>query len=214
MSSSNLCEGTNIGNNLLRAIEAGKYDGCEVWVATDNVVWSAVWNKGMSTARHLFYLMVDIKSAAYNHGVFVRCFHISGDRMSATGIDSLSRGDMDVGIILGYDIQMFLPLNVSAFDYPDNHLESWCKSWMGKDYLKPLTPEQWFDPGPRPKAQIWAPPCAVALIALKELARARLKRPYDTTHVVLLRRLLYQEEWRARFEKEMDIWFIVPCNNI
>ncbi len=53
--------------------------------------------------------------------------------MIATGIDSLLSSDIDAGIALGYDIRMFLPLNVSAFDYPENHLESWCKSWMGKD---------------------------------------------------------------------------------
>ena len=51
---SNLREGQNIANHLLMDIRAGKHDGCEVWSATDNAVWSAVCNKGMSTAKHLF----------------------------------------------------------------------------------------------------------------------------------------------------------------
>lgn len=43
--------------------------------------------------------------------------------MIATGIDSLSRGDNDSGVHLGYDLWDFLPLDVGAFDYPDNQLE-------------------------------------------------------------------------------------------
>ena len=53
------------------------HDGCEVWVATDNKVWVVVWNKSISTAKHLFYLMVFINVAAYEHSVFAKCFHIS-----------------------------------------------------------------------------------------------------------------------------------------
>jgi len=47
----------------------------------------------------------------------------------------------------------------------------------------------------------------VALDALEQLLDARLKRPYEVKHVVLIPRLLYNEEWRHRFEKEMDFWF-------
>mmetsp|Transcript_5950 Transcript_5950/g.13021 ORF Transcript_5950/g.13021 Transcript_5950/m.13021 type:complete len:1140 (-) Transcript_5950:4782-8201(-) len=213
-SSSNLREATNIAHNLKRDIESGMHDGCELWCGTDNAVWSAVWNKGMSTARALFYLMVDIKQAAYDHSCFVICFHISGNRMIATGIDGLSRGDTDAGTSLGFDIRLFLPLNITAFDVPDNGLDSWCRSWMGDDYDRPLDTMEWFAPGRRVHTQVWAPPPAGALIALKELAKLRLKRPYEHTHVVLIPRILYQEEWRSRFEKEMDIWFLVSCNDV
>ena len=44
--------------------------------------------------------------------------------MIATGIDGISRGDRDAGITLGYDLRDFVPLGVSAFDYPDNSLET------------------------------------------------------------------------------------------
>ena len=91
--SSNLREALNIANHLKRDIQAGKHDGCEVWQATDNAVWSAVCNKGMSSVRHLFDLFVDIKILCHEHNVFYHCFHISGERMISTGIDGLSRGD-------------------------------------------------------------------------------------------------------------------------
>ncbi len=53
------------------------------------------------------------------------------------------------------------------------------------------------------------PPSAAALIALKELSRSRHKRPSEVTHVVMIPRLLWDEEWRLHFEKEVDVWFIL-----
>ena len=103
----------------------------------------------------------------------------------------------------------YLPLDVSAFDYGGNTLEDWCKSWMGPDYSPPLGAGDWYEGGHHPGVHIWLPPPAAALEALKQLARSRLKRPFLVTHVVLIQRLLHQEDWRRRFEKEMDFWFVL-----
>lgn len=129
--------------------------------------------------------------------------------MIATGMDGRSRGNFDAGVSLGFDLRQFLPLNVSAFDYKDNTLEDWCKSWMGSDYSSPLEPCDWYERGHLGGVHVWSPAPAAALEALKQLARSRLKRPLVVTHVVLVQRLLWQEEWRRRFEKEMDFWFIM-----
>jgi len=205
--SSNLREAQNIGNHLLRDIKAGRHNGCEIWQATDNAVWSAVCNKGMSSVRHLFDLLVEIKIACHEHQVFYHCFHISGDRMIATGIDGMSRGDRDSGISLGYDLRKFLPLNIGAFDYPDHQLEEWCRGWMGDDFSPPRTPIQWFNEAHKPGVHIIAPPPAAAVYALEEVAKGRHKRPQYVTYVILIPRLLYQEEWRTKFQKEVDVWF-------
>ena len=69
---SNLREGTNMANHLLQDIKAGKHDGCEVWCFTDNSVWSYVWTKGLSTAKHLFYLVLELRIAARKHEVYIR----------------------------------------------------------------------------------------------------------------------------------------------
>ena len=206
---SNLREAQNQVNHLLWEIRDGRHDGCELWAATDNAVWSAVWTKGMSNARHLFDLVLTLKQVARKHEVFLHCFHISGDRMIASGVDGLSRGNYDSGISLGFDIRQFMPLNVSAWDVAGNVLGDWCKSWMGKDFAPPLTPEEWFEKGHFPGVHIWTPPPGAALIALKELSRSRHKRPLEVTHVVMIPRLLWDEEWRSRFEKEVDFWFIL-----
>ena len=73
----------------------------------------------------------------------------------------------------------------------------------------PLDPEGWFDAGHRAGIHLWAPPPAAALVALKEIARSRQKRPTRVWHVFVCQRLLWQEEWRRCFEKEMDFWCFV-----
>jgi hypothetical protein len=205
--SSNLREALNIANHLKHDIQAGRFDGCEVWQGTDNAIFSAVVNKGMSSVRHLFDLVVEIKIECHEHGVFLHVFHISGERMIATGIDGLSRGDHESGIALGYDLRDFLPLDTSCFSYPDNKIEEWCMGWMGSQYKPPTTPIQWFLEAHKPGFHIIAPPPAAALHALKEVAKGRHKRPHYVGYVILIPRLLYQEEWRSRFEKEVDVWF-------
>ena len=212
--SSNLREALNIANHLKNDISQGKHDGCEIWQATDNAVWSAVCNKGMSSARHLFNLLVDIKLLCHEHGVFYRCFHISGERMIACGVDGLSRGDRESGITLGYDLRDFLPLDMSAFDFKGNSLEEWCRTWMGSDYSPPVAPVDWFRKMHLPGVHVLAPPPAAALAALKEVAKARHKRPQYVTHVIIIPRLLYQEEWRSRFQKEVDLWFTLSTGTV
>ena len=79
-------EAQNIVNHLLLEIRQGRHDGCEIWSASDNAVWSYVWHKGMSSAKYLFHLVLDLRLAAQEHEVWICMFHISGDRMIATGM--------------------------------------------------------------------------------------------------------------------------------
>ena len=85
---------------------------------------------------------------------------------------------------------------------------------MGEDYHGPLDPEGWFWDGHLPGTHVWIPPPGAALIALRQLARTRQKRRFDVTHVVLIPRILYWEEWQSRFEKEMDLWFVLHTGSV
>jgi hypothetical protein len=129
--------------------------------------------------------------------------------MIASDVDGLSRGNYNAGILLGINVHQFLPVNLSAWDVAGEVLADWCKSWMGEDYAPPLSPEGWFDRGHLTSVHIWAPLPAAVLIALNELARSRHKHLFEVSHVVLIPRLLWDEEWRNRFKKEVDIWFIL-----
>ena len=129
--------------------------------------------------------------------------------MIETGIDGWSRGDFESGVSLGYDLRHYLPLARTAFEVAGCTLIPWLRDWMGGSYKAPLSPEGWFWAGHMPGVHVWIPPPAAALIALRQLARTRHKRPYCMTHVVLIPRILYWEEWQTCFEKEMDIWFVM-----
>ena len=118
----------NIANHLKHDIVSGRHDGCKVWLAMNNAVWLAVCNKGLSTTRDLFLLLVDIQLLCYEQMGSLHPFNISGNRMIATGIDGLSHGDRDLEIAPGYDIRDLVPLRISAFDYTGNQLETWYKS--------------------------------------------------------------------------------------
>eukprot|EP00804_Cyclotella_cryptica_P003619 CCRYP_002220-RA/>CCRYP_002220-RA protein AED:0.33 eAED:0.28 QI:0/0/0/1/0.25/0.2/5/0/708 len=170
---SNLREAQNQVNHLIQEVRAGLHDGCEVWAFTDNGCWSAVWLKGLSTAKHLFMLVLRLKIECRIHEVYLHVCHISGDRMIETGLDGWSRGDFETG----------------------------------DDFSGLLAPEDWFWKGHLPGVHVWTPPPGAALIALKQLSQSKQKRPHELTHIVMIPRLLYWEEWQSRFEKEMDVWF-------
>ena len=209
---SNWREASNLACALLRRIQSGSLDGKEVWMATDNLVWALIANKGMSKSKGLSDIVRDIKLECRKHEVFWHPFHVSGKRMIRMGFDGLSRGDFDSGIMLGHDIRDLVPLGVSALDFPESSIETWAKSWMGSDYTTPLTIEEWYSKGHQPGVHFWAPPPAGALIALEEMAQSKLKRPFEVTHVFVCPRLLYFEEWRRRFAKEMDVWLLIEPN--
>ena len=84
---------------------------------------------------------------------------------------------------------------------------------MVSDYSPPLEPEDLFGKGHKPGVHIWSPPPAAVLVAMKQLAMSRHKRPYEVTHVVIIPRLL----WRKNGEdvlKKIDFWFALqPCNS-
>ena len=73
---SNLQEVQCQANHLLLEIKAGTHDGCDIWCVTDNAVWSAVWNKGMSSTKYLFNLVVELKVECQAHKVYLHLCHI------------------------------------------------------------------------------------------------------------------------------------------
>jgi hypothetical protein len=204
---SNWREATNLANKVIRDLETGKLDGFEIWLATDNKSFSGCTNKGTSTSQQLFAVIVAMKLVVRKHSVFLHVIHVSGKRMIAMGYDGASRGDFETGVMTGNDIRQYLPLDKGAFDVAGESLRRWLKLWMGIEAGEPLSPEGWFTTGHRAGTHVWAPAPAAALDALEELSKSRMKRPFDVAHVILIPRLLYDEEWRRRFDKEVDFWF-------
>lgn len=128
---SNWREAANLARILLMLIRAGKFDGKEIWMATDNLVWALIANKEMSKRKGLSDLVREIKLECRKHQVFWHPFHVSGKRMIKLGFDGLSRGYFDSGVMLGRDIRTLVPLGTSAIDFEGNQILEWVKSWMG-----------------------------------------------------------------------------------
>lgn len=176
-------------------------------------IWSTVWCKRMSSARHQFLLVLQLNIRWMQHKVFVKFCYISGDWMIITGIDGWSRGHFDSGVSLGHDLYDYLPLSLSQFDTAMHFLWPWLRGWMGAQYLEPLSPEGWLSTGHTPRIHIWAPPPAAGLYALKQWVQAKLKHLYTTMHVILIPCFLDWEEWRSRFDKQTNIWFVMTAGS-
>ena len=159
------------------------------------------------------------------YGMTLHVVHISGKRMIAQGTDGCSRGSLMEGVMAGEDMLSFVPLGQSAVERCPRLLE-WVRDWSGRPSLNCLTPEGWFEEGhgivggaldhnnvwmpthgKGGRMFLWAPPPAVADVAMEEVLKARHKRP-DTFHVMLVPRLM-TPRWRRLFRKACDFSFVV-----
>jgi hypothetical protein len=117
-------------------------------------------------------------------------------------MDSLER--IQTGFSLRFDLQQYLPLATTS----GSNIVQLVDELDGWGLKSPLTLEGWFSQGHLIGMHVWVPPQSTAPIALKQLVQARLKRPYTGTHILLIQRPLYLEEWQGWFEKEVDVWFV------
>jgi hypothetical protein len=49
-------------------------------------------------------------------GIIIRVIHVSGKRMIKVGVDGVSRGDLNAGVMAGANMLSFVPLHLSAVD--------------------------------------------------------------------------------------------------
>ena len=63
----------------------------------------------MSSAKHLFNLVVELKVECQAKEVYLHLCHVSGERMIRSGIDGMSCGNQDANIALGFDIRQYTP---------------------------------------------------------------------------------------------------------
>ena len=210
---SNWRKANNLACQILSEMRMGAFNRKEVWMATDNLVWAYILKKGISKKKGLSDLVKDIKLKCRSHDIFFHHFHISGERMIALGFDRLSRGDLDSGIMLGMDFWELVPLDKSDVDIAGNILLSWTCWWMHQDPSKePPIPAGWSCEGHRPGVHFCGPhlPQLELWSPLRKFSQAKLKQPGEVCHVFLCHRLLYYEEWKRRFEKELDFWMFIP----
>jgi hypothetical protein len=224
--SSNYRELRNLVEVLEDGVSTGVLHGSEVFLFTDNFTAEAAFYRGNSSSRALFQLILRLRRLDMGGSIILHVVHIAGTRMVSQGTDGLSRGDLGAGVMVGESMLSFVPLHLSAVSRSQSLL-AWIQSWAPDPAIEPLSPEDWFYRGhglesgsrnadgmwiPHLSSKqwyLWAPPPAVAAIALQELGVSRHKRPH-LGHLFVCPRL-FTHKWRKALFKLADTVFELPA---
>ena len=217
--------------NLVEAVESevadAELNNVELFVFTDNSTAQFAFEKGTSSNRRLFDLVLRLRRLEMQESLIIHVVHVAGTRMIAQGTDGLSRGDMLEGVMAGKNFLDFVPLHLScrerspAFDGAIRYL-------IGDLGIQPtfLEPKDWSIRGHDiagwklerkglwyPKLEqgvyVWCPPPAAAKYAIDELRKARTKRQ-ESFHLFVCPRLM-TAIWQRHLYKVADVVFEIPC---
>jgi hypothetical protein len=175
--SSNFWEAGNLAIQLKRMVASGELEkGAEVFVFTDNAVAESTYFEGSSKNSKLHQLILGLRKMEMEGELIIHFVWIAGKRMIAQGTDGLSRGELSSGVMAGEDFLKFLLLNETAFAFErEPRLESQVQGWLGSKEWKVASIADWFhkvfqDPD---GAWIWAPPPALAKVAVEQMCEAK-----------------------------------------
>ena len=205
--SSNYKELRNLVESVERAFEKGLLKGCQLMMFTDNSTAESAFHKGASSNPALHALVQRLRLLEMNAGAELFVVHVSGKRMIESGVDGLSRGDLNAGMMNGQSIYSFIPLHLSALERSPS-LTSWVHTWAGLS-LSVLSPNDWPKKHEEGKTYLWTPPPAAADAALDWMGESIHKRS-SSVHIVMVPRLM-TFRWRKQLGKMTDIMLVVPC---
>jgi hypothetical protein len=212
--SSNFREFRNLVEVIESLVSKGALAGHELFMFTDNSTAEAAFFKGTSQSEKLFELVLRLRKIEMEGHLFIHLIHVAGSRMISTGVDGLSRGDHNAGVMAGDSMMSFVPLAQNAAER-SAALLPWVKSWASpKDKtkeVKVLSPTEWCDPHPNEGTYVWVPPPAAAAAAIDWLSQSIHKRP-QSVHIVLVPRLM-TAMWRKKLSKTSDLLFTVPLES-
>jgi hypothetical protein len=214
--SSNWRELRNLVDAVRVEAESGRLAGRELWLATDNTTAAAAYHRGAAGTPKLHQLATELRMLTLVGNFVLNIFHVAGTRMIEIGVDGLSRGEKHIGALADTP-QSAAPLHLSPTQRSPA-LKAWLTNWLGGD-AQIATPKDWFHGAQQVAHEgpiatwIWDLPPGAALAALEELGTGRLKRHERMRGVVLVPQLL-QNEWRRRFCKIIDFYFVIPAGAI
>ena len=128
--------------------------------------------------------------------------------MIKSGIDGLSQGDLDTGLMSGASPLAFVSLHQSLIEH-NPRLELWIMTWMPSG-TSVLTPEGWFGAGHSGGPWIWDLAPAAADFALDQFCIGRHKDP-NVFHVVFVPQL-FTSRWWKQLIKIADLVFTFPLD--
>ena len=152
--------------------------------------------------------MLDLRHLEMTYGFILYVVHIAGTRMIMSGIDGLSRGDLDKGLMGGASPLEFVALHLLA-TVRSPKLTERLRTWMpsGTNFL---SPEGWFRQGHKKRPWIWALAPAAVDISLDQLCIACHKDSY-VFHVVVVP-WPFTPRWRKQLMKIADYVFNFPLS--
>jgi hypothetical protein len=190
--SSNYREFRNLVEMIESLVDKGTLRGHELFMFTDNSTAESAFFKGSSSSEKIFDLVLRLRKIEMKGQLFVHLIHVSGTSMIWSGVDGLSRGDRNAGIMTGASMLLFVPIAQSAIERSPK-LASWITEWgtparTPNKEVKVLSPTEWCDLHPSGKTYVWVPPPAAASYAIEWLGQSIHKRP-DSVHIMVVPRL-------------------------
>ena len=210
--SSNFRELGNLVEFWERAVSFGEMKNTELFLFTDNTTAEAAFYRGTAGSKLLFMLVMRLRKLEMRGDFQLHVVHIAGTRMIEQGVDGLSRGDLDSGVMIGKRMLEYVPLHQTVTSRQPR-INVWVESWLPGDRTKLfwMSPEDWFDKAFSLKdgsTMVWCPAPAAADVAVEQMAKSQLKRPCNT-HIVIVPRIL-TSKWRKGLSKAADIIVELP----
>jgi hypothetical protein len=210
--SSNYRELANLVLPVKEAAAKGLLEGCELFLFTDNSIAEGAYYRGTSSSRLLFDLVLHLRILQQRNNLVIHIIHVAGTRMIASGIDALSRGSANEGVMRGEDLLSYIPLHLSAVKR-EAGLADWIFSWSNDSdsAYSVLSLNDWFDEGQKKDKCIWCLPPAAADVAVEMLAKSKHKHPH-LEHLFICPRLM-TNRWQKRLSKVCDVIITIPLGS-
>ena len=97
-------------------MSSGEIQYAEMFVFTDNMVFEIVLYKGMSKITFLFEIVLRFHQVQMGGDLILHVFHITGTRMTKSGIDGILRGNNMGGMVRGVSPLKCIPLDKGVME--------------------------------------------------------------------------------------------------
>ena len=200
---SNYRELHNLVNVVEKLYREGLLKNCELFLYTDKSVADYAYYRGSSSSRLLFLLILRLRKIQMAGDLILHVIHISGRRMIECGVDGLSRGMTNEGVMQGTPMLHYLQMHKTVLERSDGLLP-WIKTWwLKEEELNQLSPEGWYSEVFEKGNYLWTPPPAASDAALEQLCR-NFHLHHCNFHIVCIPRLM-TSRWRRQLLKVCDL---------
>ena len=212
--SSNYRELCNLVDRLEKLQNDGELRNKEIYLFTDNAVAEYAYCTGNSTSPYLFDLVLRLYQLSVKGECIIHVIHIPGTLMIAIGVDGLSRGVVNEGLLSSKEgkLMNYIKLHLTAFER-SRGLFDWFYSWWPNELprIKFLNKNSWVDTKEQSEINVWSPPPAAGDAAFEFMSWAIHRRSWNM-HIVIIP-TAWTSLWRKMLKKMADIYLTLPPTN-